>query len=197
MKELRRENLYYPFVNYGQYKLAESLAIPTFPSEERVRRFAVNGRGSFLAEDVAFDSVNAFYACFDELASLQYRWAEKAVNDPEDLSYPEIRYWFRDSLAVLQEILENPALASQCIWAPKKEYNAEGDRVYTDMHSGDFWWDAQVLILISKTKGLDRERYLDEILLRFVATLSFRSSLRLTKRFLEASLGRLRRGHFT
>jgi hypothetical protein len=52
--------------------------------------------------------------------------------------------WMRNPLAVLQEILENPTLKDKVVWAPQKAYDATGNRVFTDLHTSEWWWEIQV-----------------------------------------------------
>jgi len=64
----------------------------------------------------------------------------------EQIRPVNMHFWARDSLAVLQEILETPALADKCLWNPRRVTNADGERVYTDIGDSDWWWDMQVIL---------------------------------------------------
>lgn len=52
----------------------------------------------------------------------------------------------RNPLAVLQEILENSAIKDKMVWAPRKTFDHAGKRVYTDLHTSEWWWRMQVCI---------------------------------------------------
>ena len=65
-----------------------------------------------------------------------------------------VKFYARDSLAVLQEILENPALADKCVWEPERVTNGDGERVYTDMHDSEFWWNTQGDSILGKRLNL-------------------------------------------
>src|SRR6266513_2169110 len=46
-------------------------------------------------------------------------WDRSLIKGDDNLPEQEpVRYWLRDSLAVLQEILENPELVDHCVWGP-------------------------------------------------------------------------------
>ena len=110
-----------------------------------IRNIAVLGRDRFLSENAGFQSVGHFHSCLDEMASVMVPWQSILIKSDHNICEQEpVRYWLRDSLAVLQEILEIPELADHCVWGPIKQRNSEGERVYTDMHSGDWWWKVQV-----------------------------------------------------
>jgi len=32
------------------------------------------------------------------------------------------------------------------VYAPRREYDHNGTRIYTEMHTADWWWDLQVLL---------------------------------------------------
>ena len=76
---------------------------------------------------------------------MQADWIETSVNDPDN---PPVKYYKRDTLAVLAEILSTPILKDKCVWAPVKMYDTSGNRVYTDIHTGDWMWKQQVIRLL-------------------------------------------------
>jgi len=55
-------------------------------------------------------------------------------------------YWHRDSLAVMHDILTDIDLANDMVWAPKKLYDRDGNRVYTELWTGDWWWSMQSML---------------------------------------------------
>jgi len=60
--------------------------------------------------------------------------AVEMLNDSDDGSWAhQMMYWKRDTLAVLQEILDNSNLADKCVWAPSQRFSSSGERVYMDM----------------------------------------------------------------
>jgi hypothetical protein len=152
----RKENPFYPFKSFDQYKLAKDMTTPETLPRERIQRIAVEaGRGSYLHEDTGFKSVTDLKEHVDEvmrcqsLWQMEYPWGKTPrAHEPWAAN---VHYWRRDSLAVLQEILENPRLADKCVWGPQKVTNAEGDRVYTDLHDTDMWWEMQVHLSLPST----------------------------------------------
>ena len=139
----RQQNPYHPFHNFGQYQLAKALAMPEKSTASHIEQVAVNGV-SFLREDVAFVSVAHFHNCLDEISGQMAPWQSNIIMDQTVQLKANARYWYRDSLAVLQEILDNPKIAKKCVWSPVKQFNHDNQRVYTDMHTSDWWWEVQV-----------------------------------------------------
>ena len=114
-------------------------------ANQTIYNIAVLGQNRFLSENAGCQSVAQFHSCLDEMASVMTPWQSILIKGDDNLPKQEpVRYWLRDSLAVLQEILENPELVDHCVWGPVRQRNSEGERVYTDMHTGDWWWKVQV-----------------------------------------------------
>lgn len=134
---MRQENRYYPFENYGQYCTAKKLTTPRTESLARIKKWGVKSPDQHLPDDILFNSTQHFLNCIDELSSCQAPWnSAHIINDANPMKSP-IVYWYRDSLAVLQEILENVDLAEKCVWTPQRRFNEDGERVYTDLFTAD------------------------------------------------------------
>jgi hypothetical protein len=158
LKVQQASNLYYPFDSSNQKQLARDLSFPVLLTEERITRIGVRSKHSYLdGSDVPFNSFKDFMGRMDELLRTQSLWQPRRFSD-ETMSYPwsgGLKFYARDSLAVLQEILENPGLADKCIWEPERVTNADGEQVYTDLHDSEFWWKTQVDTIVRKPLNLD------------------------------------------
>jgi hypothetical protein len=145
-KEFGADSPYYPYSSYNQFRLAASVASPKLLPANVIQKVAVDGGDAFIPADLAFSSTNDFLARIDQLSALQSTWRQGTLtNQRSGVSWAtDVKFWHRDPLAVLQEIFENPDLKDSCVWEPVKQYNSEGDRVYTDMYTGDWWWRLQV-----------------------------------------------------
>jgi len=145
MSQGRKLNPYYPFDSELQYLMAKDLSTPTLHPQNDIERVAVHGK--YVKDEARFDSYRHFIEKFDEMLRCQSLWQSYTFADATN-STPwstGMRYWCRDTLAVLQEMLENPALADKCVWQPEKNIDGNGDRIYTDLHDSDWWWKMQVL----------------------------------------------------
>jgi hypothetical protein len=56
----------------------------------------------------------------------------------------EFEVWYRDPLAVLQSQLANPDFNRKFHAAPYREYDENGDRVWSDVMSGNWSWNQAV-----------------------------------------------------
>ena len=153
LKVQQASNHYYPFNSSDQKQLARDLSWPVLLTKDRIIQIGVRSKRSYLHRSpIPFDSYEDFMGRMDELVRTQSFWEPRKFSD-KTMSYPwsgGVKFYARDSLAVLQEILENRALADKCIWEPERVTNGDGERVYTDMHDSEFWWKTQVDTTLGK-----------------------------------------------
>jgi len=57
-----------------------------------------------------------------------------------------IKYWSRDIIKSMRWLIRQPAYAQHLIFAPQRCLNNDTPpkRLYTEMHSADWWWETQV-----------------------------------------------------
>jgi len=165
MNERRQQNKFWPLGTPRNYTLAKALTMPRLQANEVIYNVAVQGASlgpdySFLLPTAAFTSVKDFHSSIDELRSVIAPWQQFKIEDPDDPSKDTVQYWKRDTLAVLQEILENTEIANHCKWAPVRSFNAENERVYTDLFDSNWWWKVQVYQSFCRCLPRGIERYI-------------------------------------
>jgi hypothetical protein len=57
-------------------------------------------------------------------------------------------FFYRNPLSCIEFLMRQKRLADNFVYEPYKEYNAKGARIYGEMHTGDWWWRAQVRSLV-------------------------------------------------
>jgi Plavaka transposase len=103
-----------------------------------------------------FRSLRDFFQRLETLEGTQAGWQELEIKGPNG-EYKS-KAWMRDPLAVLQEILENRTIDDKVVWAPRRMYDQAGNRVYTDLHTTDWWWDTQVSTMYHLVLTEDEDR---------------------------------------
>jgi len=63
-------------------------------------------------------------------------------------------FYYRDLEDVIQYLLRQRAYAEYLVFAPIHEFDEEYNRVYTDMHTGDWWWRTQVGNICCECKSM-------------------------------------------
>ncbi|KAN0137995.1 hypothetical protein V8E53_004214 [Lactarius tabidus] len=59
-----------------------------------------------------------------------------------------LELYFRDVLSCIRSLYGNPELAQDLVTAPERHYsdNEQMDHVYSEMHTGDWWWAVQTTL---------------------------------------------------
>ena len=55
-------------------------------------------------------------------------------------------FFYRDILDCVGYLLRQIADRDDLVYAPCREYDQSGQRIYAEMHTADWWWDVQVLL---------------------------------------------------
>jgi len=53
-------------------------------------------------------------------------------------------FYYRNVIDRVHFLIRQVAYRSQRDYAPVREYNSSGERLYSEMHTADWWWDTQV-----------------------------------------------------
>lgn len=60
----------------------------------------------------------------------------------------ELELWLRDPVDCVKELIGNPSFRESMAYAPEKAFatdDPEGDRIYDEGWTGDWWWQTQVI----------------------------------------------------
>ena len=68
------------------------------------------------------------------------QWFEGQV----DNGRRSLLFFYRNILDCVRYLLRQIAYRDDFIYTPWREYDSEGQRVYSEMHTADWWWDVQV-----------------------------------------------------
>lgn len=55
-------------------------------------------------------------------------------------------FFYRDMVQCVEYLLSQPAYRDDIVYAPVREYNETGERLYSEMHTADWWWETQVRV---------------------------------------------------
>jgi len=139
---------YWPFDNIEQWMLAKALTFPSPLSNREIRNLAVERHCPWIMPGKGFKSVRDFYKRLNQLPAKGGEWQQSYLTrgpTAPPWSPPMVPFWYRDSLDVLKEILGDVRLAKDMKWAPEKLVNSDGERLYSELWTGDWWPRIQVL----------------------------------------------------
>jgi len=67
-------------------------------------------------------------------------WTEAAIDDGQHAT----TFYYRNVLNCVRYLIRQVAYKSDMVYAPMREYDSSGERLYSEMHTADWWWDTQV-----------------------------------------------------
>jgi len=141
------EKTYWPFKNKDQWHLALWALFPTPISRPRAERAIVAKFAVWAKPESCFESWGEFQRLIQNVEEKGGKWHRKVLQrvDRDPSWYPtEIRFWERNSLDILKELVADIKVAEHMKWAPEKVYNSKGERLYSELWTGDWWWRKQV-----------------------------------------------------
>jgi len=136
-----------PFDNQQQWDLANWLLFPTPLSADRMKKGAVETYASWIAPGCGFKSSGDFKRRVESIPIKGGEWKSAYVRPGAQApawAPSGIEFWKRDRLQVLQDIVGDVRLAPHMKWAPERHRNSKGERIYSELWTGNWWWEMQV-----------------------------------------------------
>jgi hypothetical protein len=124
-----------------------------FPKPKTVQQIsdgAVQRNASWINPGCGFQSVRDFQRRVALLPAKAGEWQSSFIlpgNSAPAWAPRLLEFWKRNTLEVLEDMVGDTRLASSMKWSPEKHYNSTGERIYSELWSGDWWWRKQVLTL--------------------------------------------------
>ena len=146
MEEATRplEDPWYPFSNPLEFKHARWM-IESSLAKSNIDRYFRDGLCT--SSSVAFTSGWTLYKQLDrmypELGPDSWRTCEANWSPTAGLSR-RTTYYYRSPLRCIEYLLKQPCFRDHLIYAPIQEFNEAGERMYSEMHTADWWWSTQV-----------------------------------------------------
>ena len=133
------EDPWVPFASEHGFKLA-SWFIESKVSKGRINEYFSNGLDN--STDAGYRSMYTLEKHLRELDPYgQYpQWFEGQVEDSTRI----LPFFYRNVLDCVRYLLRQIAYRDDFVYAPRREYDPKGERIYAEMHTADWWWDVQV-----------------------------------------------------
>jgi len=128
-----------PFNSVEGFKLG-SWFIDRKVSKPQINDYFSSGLGN--AESVGYSSMHTLenHLRFLDPSSQYLQWFEGQVEDGQRT----LPFFYRDVLGCDRYLLRQIAYRDDLVYAPRREYDPSGQRIYAEMHTADWWWDLQV-----------------------------------------------------
>jgi Plavaka transposase len=139
------QKTYRPFDNHGQWRLAHHVLFPTPFTAARLKA-AISINSPWNKPECAFANYADFKRRVALIPKVGGAWRAVLLNPkngaPLNASI-NIKLWYRDSLEILKSLLADKRTLPHMMWAPHKLFNSKGERLYSELWSGDWWWKLQ------------------------------------------------------
>lgn len=144
-----QQNDWAPFGNEKEFRFAEWVV------KHRISKTAVDE----LLKSPAFAGNHTFtsaYSLFKKIDNMSYElgmqtWKTGKVSFNRSdggnrfSDAPFTSFYYRNPVTCIEFLLRQSAFKEHMTYAPVREYNDENERVYSELHTGDWWWRMQVL----------------------------------------------------
>jgi len=67
-------------------------------------------------------------------------WTEATLENGTHLT----TFYYRNIVSCIRYLIRQVAYRGDMVYAPVREYDLRGDRLYSEMHTADWWWETQV-----------------------------------------------------
>ena len=64
-------------------------------------------------------------------------WTEATIGDGRHTT----TFYYRNSLYCVRYLVRQVAYISDMVYTPIQEYDSSGERLYSEMHTADWWWN--------------------------------------------------------
>src|SRR5216117_2939787 len=138
---------YWPFDNIEQWMLAKAITFPSPLSNKMIRNIAVERHCPWIRHGKGFKSVRDFRKLLDQLPAKGGEWQQSYImRGPMAPRWSPlmVTFWYRDSLEVMKDIVGDVRLTKDMKWAPERLVNGEGERLYSELWTRDWWPHLQV-----------------------------------------------------
>ena len=130
-------NPFHPFSSEVEYKLAR------FFHRSKVPKSMV---ADFFKDNLAPTS-NISFKSGDMLRNLLDAMIETPQWTRGEVDFPlqnGVEFFVRDIIACIRYLVSQPTFAAHMTWAPIRTKAHDGSRVYTELNTGEWWWETQV-----------------------------------------------------
>ena len=140
---------FHPFRNAMDYKLARyfhSAHVPLTKIDEFFKEgfYQPPEGGDPTKSIVSFNFAYTLCKLWDEMTQ-DPQWKNGFV----DFKIAQnTEFWYRDIVKCIRYLLRRKSYAQSMFWEPVREFDDAGEGVYTELNTGLWWWETQVLCLL-------------------------------------------------
>ena len=132
---------------WAPFSCAEAFKLASWFIESKVSKTRINEYFSSGIGNSTLVGYSSMHTLENHLRHLDrygpyLQWFEGHVEDGQRT----LPFFYRDILDCVRYLLRQIAYRDDLVYAPCREYDQSGQRIYAEMHTADWWWDVQVLL---------------------------------------------------
>jgi len=146
-------NFFHPFAHVLDYKLARLFHAAHVP-KARIDEFFHAGfieRGTAGGKQKTTQTQSPMGAFSFRSSYILYKKLDEMLTSPgwgNGSVYfrlaKDTEFWYRNVLDCIRYLVRQKCYEKDIVWSPVRDFDVHGDRVYTEMNTGTWWWDTQV-----------------------------------------------------
>lgn len=135
-------DMYWPFTSAHEFNLVRYF-IETKTSKSGINKFLKAKLHNI--DKISFTSAHTMYNKIAQMDPSLGRigWQSGSVEFTSGSSATQ--FYYRDILFCASFLLKQRAFATEMVYTPVKIYDGNGERVYSELHTADWWWRLQVI----------------------------------------------------
>ena len=130
---------WYPFHTLEDFKLAKWFITSKVPRSQIDEYFAAGLSASSTPCFRSAYKLDQYIKALDPYQDL-LAWNEGTFEHNDRSSV----FFYRDIVRCIEYLLAQPAYRNDITYEPRREYDGNGQRLYSEMHTADWWWETQV-----------------------------------------------------
>ena len=139
LNEVTIDDPWNPFFSKADFNLASRL-VRSKVSKSQIDAYFAEGLGGMNARSFLWAySLQQHLDVLDPFGEY-LTWTEAAIGDGRYTT----TFYYRKALDCVRYLVRQVAYRSDIVYAPIREYDSSGERLYSEMHTADWWWDTQV-----------------------------------------------------
>ena len=137
----------YPFESEEEYNFAELVTLQGLSAGVIDNML----KGNYGLKDSLCSSLKSNYHLRQKIDRMEDglghgSWKKSKLSMAWNDQHPDnIPFWHRDVIECAKWLLRQPAYEDHLTYAPIRSFNDAGQRVYDEMHTGEWWWEKQVV----------------------------------------------------
>jgi hypothetical protein len=142
------DSFFAPFKNESDYELARWCILNQVSKaaiNDLLHLPSVGNISSSTSARMLFNKIDALHHQLGMDSWKQAKVSFSHTSDRDDLPDHDLTtFWYRDPLKCVEVLMQQTAYRDYMAYAPKKQFNNMGERMFSEISSGNWWWRTQV-----------------------------------------------------